>query len=212
MTSQLPGREAGRTIVDREISYGGVPLEYHAGGAVMNASKAIDGGNTGYTYEIRAGWPLGRITATGLLVPCKRTQVNQSGATGTAFIVDNAAAFRVGDTISVGADTGKVISAIDYTTNTITVGGSFTFADNEAVVAEDGSQTCIGFLGEFLRLRNADNTADQNQAVSKLVVGGVVNQSYLLGDITAILADTTSAAAMRGRLKVFNPTTNSYTL
>lgn len=225
MTNQLPGREAGRTITDREISYGGVPLEYHAGGAVMNATKSIDGSNTGYTYEMRAGTPLGRITATGLVAPCRRTTVSVSTETSSAagnltwFTVTNAAFFKIGDVIDVqNATTFAVIhndltiTDVNYTTNRIKVNDNVNVTSGQLVVGTDGTETCIGFLGEFIRLRNADNTADQDKAVTKMAVGGVLNQSYLLGDIAAIVADTTSANRLRGRLKIFNPSTNNYTL
>lgn len=208
---KTPGYETGRSMTTREIAYGASPLEIKPGGITLNGTIGIDGGNTGYTNEIRSGWALGRITATGLYVPCKRTQVNATGATGTAFVVDNAAAFIVGDAIDVGADTNLTITAINYGTNTITVGSSFTWADNEAVVARDGSQTCRGFLYEFRKLRNDSNDAAANKE-GNMVVGGELNQAQLLGDIAAILADATSVAALGGRIRIFNPATQLYTL
>jgi hypothetical protein len=209
--SQLPGYETGRTITPREIAFGSDNLEIFPGGVVINGTIGIDGANTNFTNEIRAGWALGRITSTGKYVPCKRSQVNGTSGSVTSIVVDNAAAFAVGDTITVGADTGKVITAINYGTNTITWSGAITVADNEEVFAEDGSGTCRGFLYEFVKLRNADNTAAQDKT-GDVVVGGSLNQAWLLGDIAAILAHAASVAALGGRIRIFNPSTGLYTL
>lgn len=194
----LPGYVAGRSVTPREISAGGGPLELKPGGIILG-STAIDGGNTGYTYEIRAGWALGRISATGKYVPCKRTTTTSSGAV-ISLVVVNSYPFKVGDAVDIGADTNITISAIDYTTHTITI-ASTTVASGEAVVARDGSQTCVGFLQDWKKLRNYDNTAAEDK-LGNLIVGGALNQSYLLGDITAILADTTSKANIAARTRI----------
>lgn len=207
-----PGYETLLSQTPREISWSSqVPLELREGGILLDGTNTADGSNVLRTDEIRAGWALGRITATGKYCLCKRTQVNQTGGTGTAFTVDNAAAFRVGDAIDVGADTNLTITAINYLTNQITVSGSFTWADNEAVVARDGSQTCRGFLHSWRKLRNLLNTAAQDKE-AQLVVGGVLNRAALLGDIAAILADATSVAALGNRIRIMNPTTGNYDL
>jgi len=206
---KLPGYETLRSISPKEIAWGGVPLEFLPGGIILDGTNGIDGGNTGYTFEMRPGWALGRITATGLYVPCKRTTTTSTGAV-TALVVVNSYAFKVGDVISIGADTTKTVSAVDYTTHTLTI-SSTTVASGEAVVAEDGSQTCVGFLADFQRLRNYDNSAAENKTAN-LVVGGALNQSYLLGDITAILADATSKAFIAARTRIFNPATSLYTV
>ncbi len=206
---RIPGHETGRTITLREISFGSQPLEYLPGGGTIS-SAGIDGGNTGYTDEIRAGWALGRITASGLLVPCRRTTTTTTG-TVTSVVLVNSYPFKVGDTISIGSDTGITISAIDYTTHTITI-ASTAVASGEAVIVADGSQTCIGFLDEFVKLRNPENTAAESKQVAKICVGGTLNKNYLLGDIAAIVADTTSANNLRGRLKIYDPTNQLWTL
>lgn len=215
--SKTPGYETGRTITPREIAYGPNPLEIHVGGIVVDGTNGIDGGNTGYTYEIRAGWAMGRITSTGLCVPCKRTKANGSSESSsqdgalTDLVVDNAAAFVVGDTITVGSNTGLTVTAVTYSTNTIQVDDSINVTDDDVVFAEDGSGTCIGFLADSVKLKNDDNTAVANKTAN-LVIGGQLNQSYLLGDVTSILAHTASLTALGGRIRIFNPTTNAYTL
>jgi hypothetical protein len=193
MSATLPGYEAGFSSNPREVLYSqdaAITLPI-----LLDGTLSVDGKSPTQTYDLRAGWLVGRVTATGRWTPCKRTQVNQAGATGTAFVVDNAAAFRVGDVISVGNDINKTISAVDYTTNTITVGGSaFTFADNEAVAAEDGSQTCRGILLDFVRLRNGDNSASAHRPAT-LLVSGLVRTSLVLGDLTAVRVDTAARLA-----------------
>ncbi len=208
----IPGYEAGDSQTPKEVSGSSqLPLELKIGNIVLDGTNTADGANLLKTDEIRPGWALGRITATGKYCLCKRTQVNATGATGTAFVVDNAAAFRVGDAIDVGADTNLTITAINFSTNTITVGTSFTWADNEAVVARDGSQTCRGFVRDWRKLRNATNTAAADKE-AEMIDGGVLNRSALLGDIAAILADSTSVTALGNRIRIFNPTTGNYDL
>lgn len=188
MGQHLPGYEVGRTAQNREVLFsteGAIQVPI-----VVDGTKGIDGSNGTFNYEIRAGWLMGRVTASGRWVPCKRTTVTPAGgATGTDVPVVNAAAFKVGDVISVGADAGKTVTAVNYTTNTISVSGSFTFANNEAVVAEDGSQTARGVLLDFVKLKNDDNTAAIHRSAGLLIQGGV-RVSRLLGDTAAIRADT----------------------
>lgn len=188
MGQHLPGYEVGRTVSDREILFSqGAMIQVPI---VVDGALGIDGGNGNYSYELRAGWLMGRITASGRWVPCKRTTVTPAGgATGTDVPVVNAAAFKVGDVISVGADSNKTITAISYATNTITVSGSFTFANSEAVVAQDGSQTARGILLDFVKLKNDDNTAAVHRSAG-LLIQGAVRVSRLLGDVAAIRADT----------------------
>lgn len=198
----LPGYVAGRSVTPREISAGGGPLELKPGGIILG-STAIDGGNTGYTYEIRAGWALGRITATGKYVPCKRTTTTSSGAV-TSLVVVNSYPFKVGDAIDIGADTNITITDIDYTTHTLTI-ASTTVASGEAVVGRDGSQTCRGFLAGTRDVYDTE-TATAVDAQAQLVEGGRLLLSQLLGDITAIMADTTSAAQIRARTIIYDDT------
>lgn len=191
MGHKLPGYEAGRSVTPREILYSPEGAAYKPGGIVVDGTKSKDGANTNYTFELRAGWAMGRITASGKYCPCKRTQVNGTSGSVTQITVDNAAPFVVGDTITVGGDTGKVITAIDYTANTIDWSGAITVADNDVVFCEDGSGICCGFLADFVRLRNADNDAAEDKS-AKLLIEGKVNKAMLLGDIDAIIATLSS--------------------
>jgi len=68
---------------------------------IIDGTNSIDGGNTGYTDELRPGWMLAMITSTKKFVPVKRTLTNGAGASATALIVDNAAAFKTSETITI---------------------------------------------------------------------------------------------------------------
>lgn len=191
MGASLPGYKAGRTVTPREIKFAMEANQglYLPGGGLFDFAKSIDGGNTGYTHELRAGWIVGQITASKKWRPCPRSQVNMTGATATEIVLDNAAAFIVGDIVTIGADTDLEITAIDYSTNTITI-TSTAVADNEVVFAQDGSAVARGILDDFLDLEDEDGVA-QDQ-VGKILIDGKVKQEMLLGDDPAIIAVWTS--------------------
>lgn len=169
-----------------------------SGPLIIDSVNAYDGGNTNRTDEIRAGMLMAQVTASKKWVPVKRTRVTNTG-TLTALVVDNAAAFQVGETISVGADTGIVITAINYTTNTMTIASTAVVA-GEAVVCTTfkdgttsaaGSETCRGVLREGVRLLSGvafETSKVDKQAV--ILAGGYFNSSYILGDLAAVKADT----------------------
>lgn len=189
--SQLPGfstLQPRRTPRDPMFTQDG-KITY-PGGIIM-ASTGVDGSNTGYTYEIRAGWLVGKITASGKYVPCKRTKANGAGSTVADLVVDNAAAFAAGDTITVGSNTGCVIDSVNYSTNTITLTATKSWSDNDRVFAEDGSATCRGVLDTFIKLKNENNTAAADRSAD-MIVAGLVNDDFVLGDLSAILEDANS--------------------
>ena len=181
---RTPGTDTGQTLTNRNCLASFDNVRYGRG--VIDATYAYDGGNTGYERQIRPGTPMGRITASGLWRPCPRTTTTSNGAV-TALVVVDARAFKVGDVISVGSDTGITVTAINYATNTLTI-TSTTVATGEAVVVADGSQTCRGFLNEFVDLW--DDTAQDyvDKSFSELVIGGYVDDDAILGDLAAIRA------------------------
>lgn len=168
------------------------------GPTVLDHVNSYDGANTGRTDELRAGQLMAQITASKKWVPVKRTRV-KTGTTGTvtALTVDNAANFQVGETISVGADTGLVISAIDYATNTLTI-PSTAVVDGEAVVCttfKDGTTSSAGceiaraILSQSTRLLSGVPYETSKVAKScVLVCKAFVNTSMILGDYAACLA------------------------
>lgn len=193
----LPTYSTGRTTSLREIHASDEGIQLLPNGIIIDKDLAIDGSNTGYTKELRPGCIMARITSTGRYVPCKRTKVNATGATGATVVVDNAAFFNAGDTISVGSD-NVTIQSVDYTTNTITLTGSITYADNEDVIARGslaGAETAVGILPVWRTLWNDDKTAYENTHAS-LEVAGYYFENMLIGDWTNIKADT--AALLQG--------------
>lgn len=210
----LPGYQAGQTITPREFLLtveGTIELP---GGVTLSGAASYDGGNTNYEKQIRAGCFLGKITSGGLYRPCPRTQVNATGATGTSFVVDNAAFFKVGDVITVGSDTGLTISAINYSTNTITT-SSFTYADNEVVFCEDGSGTPVAVLASGVNLKLPDGSANVDKVARAFTECQVIQES-MLGDVAAIVALLTAASsgdetysALRG-IKIYSTASGKF--
>lgn len=189
----LPGQVTGQTYSPINVLFSTKGVIYGQG--VVDATKAYDGSNTNYEDELRPGTPMGRITASKLWVPCKRTTVaTGGGGTSQSIAVVDARAFRAGDTISVGADTGKTIASVNYASNTITISESaFTFADGEAVIVADGSQTCLGILNEFMKLKDVHfDGLWRNKPFAQLVIAGEVDYSKILGDLTAIRGDASA--------------------
>ncbi len=175
----------------REFKLAPARSEHYAPPIQIDASYAYDGSNTGFERTLRPGTIMARITATKLWVPCKRTQTN-AGATSAAVTVDNAAFFKAGDKISVGADTNLTISSVDYETNTITLSSSITYADNEAVIGSEtvlaGSEIARGILDEEIDLYDPATRDYVDKATGRLLVEGQVIKSQLLGDYDAITA------------------------
>lgn len=168
------------------------------GPIIIDPTNSIDGANTGRTDELRAGCLMAQVTGTKKWVPVKRTRV-KTGTTGTvtALTVDNAQFFIAGETISVGADTGLVVSAVNYATNTLTI-PSTAVVDGEAVVVTTfadtttsaaGSEIARAILSETVRLLTGIPYETTKVAKSGvLIVKAFVNTAMILGDYTACLA------------------------
>jgi len=190
MNNPIPGSRTLRSYTPRDIYYT-KELKPGMDGGRIDATYAIDGSNT-YTDEIREGTLMARITATSQWVPCKRTQVNDTGATAASFIVDNAAFFAAGDTITVGGDTGLTIDSVNYTTNTITLTGSITFADNDIVIASGalaGAETARGVLDEFVQLYDNNQRTTVDRYVGRILTSNAkLNTTMILGDLSACRA------------------------
>lgn len=182
---QQAGYRAGRTVTTRNCLLS--PLMALFAHGMIDSANAYDGKNTGYEKELRPGTPMGRITATKLWVPCRRTTTTSNGAV-TALVVVDARAFKTGDTISVGSDTGIVVSAVNYETNTLTI-PSTTVATGEAVVVADGSETARCVLNQHINLYTPDRVL-VNKSFNKGIIFGLVEAAQILGDLTAIRAAT----------------------
>ena len=195
--NELPGQR----VTDAGMTPRQFLMETHnvvvlPGPTVLDVTNAYDGANTGRVDELRAGQLMAQITASEKWLPVKRTVVVGSG-TLTALVVRNAAAFQVGETISVGADTGIVITAIDYATNTLTI-TSTTVVDGEAVVCttlKDGSTSAAGaeiargILNSSVRMLSGIPYETDKVAKSCVIVcKAFVNTTMILGDYAACLA------------------------
>jgi len=185
-SSMQPGFVAGRTADYREILFSDVGARTIPA-MTIDSTKAYDGKNTGFEEELRLGCIMGMITASKKWRPCPRTLSNGAGAPGTALIVDDARFFKINDVITVGDDTTKTVTGINYATNTLTI-ASTTWADNEAVFVEDGSATARGVLSEGVKMRDSDNVVRDKSAV--ILVAGFFLSGQILGDLTNILAAT----------------------
>lgn len=197
MANELPGQREILAVTPRKILWnesGNVVV--HAGG-VIDATYAIDGANTSKTDELRAGWLMARITASKLWVPLKRTQIatpSLSASVPSALIyVDNAAAFKAGDTVTVNATTGLTVDSVNYTTNVITLTTSIDvdLAVGDPVFASGdlaGAEIARGVLASTVRLLSGIpfDTTERDKAF-QLLIAGCVDNDQVLGDLTAAL-------------------------
>jgi hypothetical protein len=117
----------------------------------------------------------------------------------------------VGDVITVGADTTKTISAIDYTTNTITVSdAAFTVADNDVVFCETANEGLPEMiLMDTVSLRDSDNVTAVD-GLGVLASAADVTVESLLGDVASMLADATAKSNIIHKFKLWNSTTQRY--
>lgn len=185
MSSPVPGLESGRLLQPREILFaneGSIRIPIAVDGVL-----GMDGGNTP-TFELRPGWLMARISATGRWVPCKRTVALSAGSNATQVDVENANAFRVGDTIKLGESAAVAVSAIDYASHRLTLAAARTWLDADEVYTIDGSQTCRGILADWVSLVAGDGVTPAHH-LAGVWIQGAVRVPLLLGDVTAIRND-----------------------
>ena len=151
-------------------------MKLPGGGVVKAGSRAF-----------RAGDLLAfKIDATGIeLLVCKHTLV-RAGRTNATIQVQDAHPFVVGDVISVGSDTAKTITAIDYEANEITVSGAaFAHAANENVVTSGTGNAnrdkAVGIAGVPLMTRESRRPAAGNAGLVTPPVDTVYGDMYLTG-------------------------------
>ncbi len=185
-SNPLPGQRTGLSTTPRDVLYSDKGVRYGRG--VIDSANSYDGAYTSYETAIRAGTLMARVTATKKWVPCKRTQINQAGGTGTTWVVDDARAFKVGDVVTIGGDTGITITAINYGTKTLTI-ASTTVADDDVVFCTSlaGSEIARGILNEFVNLKDEDGV-NRDKTTGLIVIAGMVDPSQILGDYAACRA------------------------
>lgn len=186
MAHTIPGQVSGRVISPRNVLLSDVGVRRVSG--VLDATYCYDGSYTGYEKVIRAGTIMA-LLSTGLWVPCKRTLINDSNGTDTTWVVDNAASLQVGDVVTIGGDTALTISAINYSTNTITI-ASTTVADNDAVYATTpaGSDVARGILNEEIDLWDEVSRTYIDRPTSQIIIAGLVDPNQILNSVAAIRA------------------------
>ncbi|MES2222820.1 MAG: hypothetical protein V4587_17855, partial [Acidobacteriota bacterium] len=183
------GSRTGRSVTPRNILISNSGLEYVQG--VIDSANAYDGSNTSYEDELRVGLVMARITSSKKWVPCKRTTVLSGGGTVTTCVLTDARTFKVGDTITINGD-AITITAINYTTNAITWVGAQTIVNAEVVIAASGlagAEIPRAILNEFIKLKDEDATW-RDKSFSLGLIRGFVDNSLILGDLTAIRAAT----------------------
>lgn len=182
------------------------------GGVGLDSAHCYDGANTSYEQELRAGTVLGKITSSGKWTPCKLTSLTggDSGSgtshTATDLHVTDARHFQVGDIISVPTQNGRLtrtISAINYSTNVITVSVAITANLTTTVPNGVGIGNCIypdptddaagagvprAILNEFVDLIDHDDNTARDRGAAEVLVAAVVDNAMILGDIAAYRA------------------------
>lgn len=202
---KVPGQRTGLTNTPRNILLSSQGVQVLPGPQYIDATYAIDGANTNRTDELRAGCLMARITS-GLWVPCKNSYVSSgtsgsgSGTTTTTINVDDARFFKASDTVTVPVAAGTVsrtVSSVDYTNNILTLSSA---VDNPSIGvsvigsgAIAGSEICRGILLHTVRLLSTEpyNTT-QYDTPCVILIGGLVDEDQVLGDLTAVQAYSTT--------------------
>lgn len=132
--------------------------------------------------------------------PCKRTRLASAVTdTDTDYPVENVKPFKIGDEITLSGGTPQAITAIDYSTKTLTVGVTIGVAGAiDAELWTPDKATAIGFTLEFLDLTETTNDIVISMLVDGFVFGQVVHNSIF--EITAQLQADLKSAGIK-----FNP-------
>ncbi len=186
---RIPGRTVGRSVNGRTILRDTRNVRHEAG--VIDAASRD--GKSDYAYELLAGTAMARVAATNRLRPCIRTSLAADVAMGASTaIVAESRFIQAGDTLSI--DENEVtVSAVDYDTDTLSLATPIAAAAvaGDAVAAAGtlaGAEKCVGFLDEFVSLRDKQTEVIGERTTGKLVVQAFVLDDMLLGDIAAIRA------------------------
>lgn len=199
MTAQnLPGVVVGRTVTPRRVlRQAGKDREIIVP-VILDGTNSYDGQqSSGYEKYIRAGWLLAQDSTSKKWMPVKRTKANAAGAATAALVVDNSYPFNVGDTVIVGTNVGSVVTAIVYSTHTLTLTAAKTWADNDPVYVAGGQGTARAILlDDEVILRTVERNANSDKSATAMILG-YVDQDKVLGDVTAVMEDYDSANALK---------------
>lgn len=199
MTAQnLPGVVVGRTVTPRRVlRQAGKDREIIVP-VTLDGTNSYDGGqSSGYEKYIRGGWLLAQDSTSKKWMPVKRSKANGAGSATATLIVDNSAAFVVGDTVIVGTNAGSVVTAITYSTHTLTLTAAKTWADNDPVYVAGGQGTARAILlDDEVILRTVERNANSDKSANAMILG-YADQDKILGDIAAVLEDYDSANSLK---------------
>ncbi|CAK9089696.1 Uncharacterized protein SCF082_LOCUS52490 [Durusdinium trenchii] len=171
MSNPQPGTASLRTVTERQIFYGDpANAKMLPGGGLIDSTYAYDGSNTSYETELRKGWLMAKITSSGKWVPCKRSDANGTGAASTSFVATNAAAFKEGDTVTIGGNQAFNIGQVQDDDSAASNGtalyvhidelGAKNVGHLESVTANDAdSDFDIGSGGPTVTVEDDDNAA-----------------------------------------------------
>lgn len=152
-------------------------IRWVRGGITIDATK-VNADSTG-NKRLKAGMPLGKITASGKYSPVKKTTLAAAAAsTNTTITVTNAAYFQIGDQINING-TNATISSINYATNVITLSAAIGAAKaiGDSVKATDGSGDAVVMLGEdvlFTDYNSTTGVSHRDQVVSAFDMARVI--------------------------------------
>jgi hypothetical protein len=135
--------------------------QYRAWTVTLDAAKVT--ADTSADKKVKAGTVLGKITATGLYAPVKKSTTATTQSTGDSTVTaatGEASFFQVGDVISIGSITGKTITAINTTTNVITISSTLgaSVATGDVIKTADGLGTAVAVLFNSVNLKDGNSS------------------------------------------------------
>lgn len=158
---------------------------YLGGPLFFDVSKAQ--GANGQRNYLEQGVVIGKITSSGKARICTKTELASEASSATDLTVKNALPFVVGDSIKVNNGSATEITAIDYSTNVITVADAQTATANALVVGTDGSEVPVMITIDPLNFIKADCVLDDVPVEG--IDFGKLNQNKVTGFIDSFKTD-----------------------
>jgi hypothetical protein len=195
--NSVAGLRSERTYSPRPVLYTTQGAVYLPEGKTIAGASSRDPGNTGDIVTLRPGELLGKITSSGKYAPAVLGALTVAyTASATVMTVSAAVATeiarRVGSTgtlIMTGpptaagtiATTAVTYSAVNTSSGVLTV-TAITAANyilGSLIRPNDGSQTILGILDEYVRVTDVDGNNLDVQG-SKILTGGFVDAEQII--------------------------------
>lgn len=155
----------------------------------LDADLVRTGQYTANKKILKSGTPLGKVTATGLFGPVKKTTVKTTAAANQKLVeLTDARFFQVGDTIVVGSEAAQAIAALNYDTGVATMTNNLVAeqAAGVTVKEDNGLETADCILFNTIDLTDGDAAAAAlTQAVVKEARIPAVN-SLIKADLSRV--------------------------